>query len=215
MEHVILSEAKDLVVCAIRWETLFLGTSIPVVTLGIDAQRARQNLEKAIRKYSPRRIVLAGFSGGVRPDQRVGDIALPEIFCAIGDGRELKIPADAYLRARMGEIRGHAPNSKSNLLHVPGFRLLEQTRQISVARIANSQEKCDIGRRWPDACGVDMESFAVASLCADLGIAFTCVRAIFDEADQRLPALNNFWRMPSWYVRAASALAKAIRCCLS
>ncbi len=221
---VILSGAKDLVVCAVRWETFFLGTSLPVVTLGMGAQRSRQNLEKAILKYSPRRIVLAGFSGAVRQDQRVGDIALPEIFCAARDGCELKIPTDADLRARMEaiigdmiptEMLGHDPHLRSQIGSCPAFRLLAQTRQISVAHIASPLEKCDIGRRWPDACGVDMESFAVASICADRGIALTCVRAVFDEADQRLSSWNNFWRLPSWYLKAASHLAQAIRCCLT
>ena len=58
---------------------------------------------------------------------------------------------------------------------------------MSVAKIARTAtEKAELRRRH-EAVAVDMETAAVAGLCADRGVHFLSVRVISDEAGTDLP----------------------------
>ena len=149
--------------------------------------------------YRPRRIILAGFSGGVREGQRAGDIALAESFSRFADKAELRHAAPPSLRSG---LRVHLKDK--------GVDLLPETRAVAVVKLAGPKEKQEAGAAWPDACGVDMESYALADLCAREKIPFLCVRAIFDEAKEPLFSLGGILRLPSLYRRASSHLAEAV-----
>ncbi len=76
--------------------------------------------------------------------------------------------------------------------------------------VITAQEKREL-RRSTGASVVDMESFAVAKIAADWGVAFRYIRAVSDTADQDMPLDFNLYRdRDGNFSRARIALA-AIR----
>ena len=192
-----------LLVSAVSWEIRpvlrHLRPGASAVTLGVGEARAGSRLREALAAHRPRRVLLAGFSGGVREGQRAGDIALAESFSRLKEKAELHHAAPLSLRAGL-----------ERHLKEKNVVLLKETRAVTVAKLAGPAVKNQAGTAWPDACGVDMESHALADICARENIPFLCVRAIFDEAKEPLFSLGGILRLPSRYRLASSRLAEAV-----
>ncbi len=232
--------------------------------LGMGPTLAGRNCEKFLGQCRPQKVVLAGFSGGVRKGQSTGDIALPAVFSEGLSSSRVPAPVVSRHCEDSGEYQAGrrsnltrsviarpegpwrsrflvsngiatAPASgeglamtvstrftAAGLRSVPvasndGLSILTENRQISVSPLAGPDQKAQIGEMWPDACGVDMESYTVAKICSDRNIPFSCIRVIFDEVDQHLPSLWR-WRtcleIPQWYIRyrrAADTLSAAVQ----
>lgn len=192
-----------MLVSAVSWEIRpvlrHLRPGVSVLTLGVGETRAESRLREAISARRPGHVLLAGFSGGVREGQKAGDIALAESFSRFADKAERRHAAPPSLRA------GLAAHLKEK-----NVALLPETRAVMVPKLAGPQVKYEAGASWPDACGVDMESYSLAGVCARESIPFLCVRAIFDEAKEPLFSLGGILRLPSRYRRASSHLAEAV-----
>ena len=170
-------------------------------------QRAAKKLQEIISAHRPRHVLLAGFSGGLKENQCLGDICLPDAFYCAGENvrQSAACGRDIY-----GALKSH--------LQSKNIPLLKERLQISVPGLASVSEKRRWGNTYPDGCGLDMESYALAKICSESGIAFTCVRVILDEVGQEVPCWSNlawtFWTLPAWVGRvryAAKNLAVAVQ----
>jgi hypothetical protein len=125
---------------------------------------------KAWHPPKPTRVLLAGFSGALRPGLGVGDL----------------LWADAVCDADGGEQPTTWPAGPPSL---PRGRLLT-VRSL----VGDPSEKRRLGERHR-ADAVDMEAAAVARCCARAGVPFGCLRVISDNVDTALsPALLDVLR---------------------
>jgi adenosylhomocysteine nucleosidase len=112
--------------------------------------------------YRPPFLILAGFSGALRPGQAAGDLVLAT--CVVDEhGARWPVtwpPQAAPARA--------------------GVTVLTVDSLVTEPAV-----KRELGIRYA-AVAADMESSAAASLCHERGLPFGCFRAISDDADMRL-----------------------------
>src|SRR6516165_1003223 len=138
----------------------------------------------------PKLVLLAGFSGALRPGQRVGDLVLA---------------------TEVADQDGNVwPATWPGELAAPEWKTLARGRILTVpALIAEPAMKRSLGERF-GAAAVDMESAALARLCHQRGVPFGCLRAISDDLDTPLsPHLGRLLRrgrVSPW--RLALALAR-------
>jgi adenosylhomocysteine nucleosidase len=138
----------------------------------------------------PKLVLSAGFSGALRPGQRVGDL---------------------LLATEVADQDGNVwPATWPGELPAAEWKKLERGRLLTVpALIAEPAMKRSLGERF-GAAAVDLESAALARLCHQRGVPFGCLRAISDDLDTPLsPHLGRLLRrgrVSPW--RLALALAR-------
>ena len=143
------------------------GRRIALILAGASRQNARRATEILIDGHRPQRVVSAGFAGGLSPSLRRDDILVADRLLKM-DGSELSVnaPGEYAAATRPGVYRGtlltadrviRTPLDRRSLFHRTG------------------------------ALAVDMETFAVAEVCAARQVAFSSVRVINDTAEQSLP----------------------------
>jgi adenosylhomocysteine nucleosidase len=154
---------------------------VPLVT-GVGRAAAGRVAEVACR-LPARLVIAAGFCGGLDGRLAVGDVIAPIEVCDEAGGRWACHP-------------------------LPG--LTQAGRLLTASRIIGEPtEKRDIGRRFA-ADAVDMETAAVAEVCAARGVPFAAVRAVSDAAgtalSPRLAGLLAGGRVSPW--KAAGAVLR-------
>lgn len=127
----------------------------------VGVERASRAVEAYLIHHQPRRLILAGFGGALRPETHVGDVII---------ARDV-ISEDGTVWPCDGTGTG---------------------RVLTVSRmIASVPEKLSLGNQYA-ATVCDMESAAVAAVCARHGVPFVAVRAISDSATRSLsPTLDK------------------------
>lgn len=193
-------------------EALFGPLRIAIVESGIGQEAARAATLALIQAFRPRRVVSAGFSGGLVPSLRRNQIVLPRDLIQMTTGKKIDlwqrflpssdetekgqaVPSDA-LRA---DSRG-APNSsdawkapKSDSADAPsGDDPFD--RYFAAGPLLTSDEVVSDPaekKRLRDQFGaalVDMETFAVADACRSMEVPFLAVRVILDPVEEKLPS---------------------------
>lgn len=140
------------------------GRRVAITRSGAGAIAAREAVTALLQGHEPEWIVSAGFAGGLVPALAVGDIVLANETCAL-DGRSLRV-----------DLRYDAGSSRVHL-----------GKLLSVDRIIESPEEKRALGETHGAIAVDMETFAVAELCAERGVRFFSARVVSDAVDDRLP----------------------------
>ena len=144
------------------------GRRVLVVESGVGRQAAAQACDDLITVDRPRWVLSAGFAGGLHADLRRGHILMAD--SVIGEGEE---PIAIKLQIPQEEIR------RRPSLHVG--------RLLTVDRIVRlPAEKEELGRAH-SAVACDMETAAVAAVCAERDIGFLAVRIISDAVEDELP----------------------------
>lgn len=180
---------------------------IAVVESGAGANLAARATHTLIDGHSPKWVVSVGFSGALQPHLKVGDLVVAD---AIVDrqGKGLSVPVQMQ----------SAPNDR---LFVGKFLNSDQ-----IIRLVS--EKQQLGAST-GALAVDMESLAVARVCAERNIRYMSVRVISDDLSQDLPqevlsvfgstgyrragaVLSALWNRPSswsdlWQLREQAIVA--------
>jgi adenosylhomocysteine nucleosidase len=144
---------------------LYDDIRIAVVECGTGQSRAARATQALLDAHKPKWVISTGFAGALRAEIKIGHILVADRVMG-ANGEELTIdvgmPADA--------ARG---------LHVG--RLL--TVDHMVRTIAEKQTLAE----KTDSLAVDMESFAVATVCRRSKTRFMAVRAISDDLSADLP----------------------------
>ncbi len=145
-----------------RWK----GTNICLVEGGTGYTRARQATQALIDAFQPPFVLSVGFSGGLVPSMKVGDIVVADGVTS--DDGETRLAIDIHM----------APDPGKGL-HVGSICTTDHiVRQVS--------EKKELAIRT-GAIAVDMESLGVARVCQERGTKFMAVRVISDDLSSDLP----------------------------
>jgi adenosylhomocysteine nucleosidase len=144
------------------------GRRIALILAGAGQHNARHATEVLIDGHRPRRVISAGFAGGLSPTLKRNDILIADRLLNL-DGGELSVdlPAGIAVTATQPGVRRGALLTADHVIRTPG------DRRVLFQRTA--------------ALGVDMETFAVAEVCAARQVAFSSIRVINDTADEALP----------------------------
>jgi adenosylhomocysteine nucleosidase len=114
--------------------------------------------------YRPRRVLLAGFSGALRPGQRVGDVILAsEVIDESGHCWPVTWEPD-----------------------LPASDAMSRGRVLTVSHlVGDPEEKQRLGQQY-QALAVDMETVVLARRCSGHGVPFACIRVISDDLSMPL-----------------------------
>jgi adenosylhomocysteine nucleosidase len=143
---------------------LFENGDAALVYGGIGAEAARRATEAVIREVSPMRVISVGFAGALNGSR---DRSLQ-----VGDVLEPRTVINAAdgVRTEVGSGEGIL---------------------VSSATVAGKEQKVRLGAAY-GANAVDMEAAAVARGAEARGVEFATLKAISDNADFSLPALDRF-----------------------
>jgi len=114
-------------------------------------------------------LISTGFSGGIDPELRVGDLLVADLIRYRGE----EVPIDPILRQR-----AQACLEAAGVPHRIG-------PFASADHVLTSGEKTT--RSTAHGIAVDMESGPLASWARDRGVAFLALRGVLDPAEQELP----------------------------
>ena len=166
------------------------GQVIAVCIAGMGRQASARGTRLLIEGHHPRWIISVGFAGALDPRLKRNDVIMPS---EVLDRQGSRFTID---------------------LNVPSGGTLRTGRLVTVDAVVRlAHEKAALRQRF-SADLVDMETCAVASLCAERSQRFLSVRIISDVADVDLPAeittiiassgsyqigaaLGALWRRPS------------------
>lgn len=145
--------------------------SILLCRCGTGMGNAHEATEKLIDTDHPDFILSAGYAGGLREGIRSGDIVLPtEIRCESSD----RFHPDPRLRTELKE--------QIRQLNLP----LREGPLLTVFNPFKSPEqKREAGKKG--AVAVDLETVAVAAVCAKKSIPFVALRVVFDPVGMETP----------------------------
>ncbi len=166
------------IVCGLKSEANAIGPiahigSVRVAISGADADRAR---EEALRlaESGAKALVSFGVSGGLTNRFRPGDLLVGEAVTHVPDGASWSLSTDLLETLRQTAREAH---------------LILQN-----ARLAGSDVLIDgpaVKQKLAEdyaVDAVDMESHAVATVAAEMGLACTAIRAIADPWDRAMPS---------------------------
>jgi adenosylhomocysteine nucleosidase len=173
----------------------FGGKLIVVLAGGMGRTSARRATELLLAGHSPRWVVSAGFGGALSRDLNRND---------------------AVIAKEVIDLEGHRFTVDFSLVHdaaKPGPRVTTGRLLTVDAIVRTALEKEELRARF-EADVVDMETSAVAALCAERSLRFLSIRVISDDAKHDLPpevaqlltrsgsyrigsALRSIWSRPS------------------
>lgn len=161
------------------------GFPVALLALGVGKECARIAAEMTLRCYRPDLVISAGFGGGLSDQVADGDIVVgTEILDMVADlGDEIRFETAYTLRHQHGlEALAHDD-------HTVHFGKLITVEEM----VLRADNKNRIGH-VTGALAVDMETSAVATVCAAQDTEFLAVRAISDNAHENLPGeFNDFF----------------------
>ena len=188
---------------------LLHDTRLAVVESGTGAARATRATHTLLDGHSPKWVLSVGFSGALQSHLKVGDLVVANAIVN-GEGKGLSVPVQMQSAPKDGLYVGKFLN----------------TDQI-VRTVADKT-------LWGESTGaiaVDLESLAVARVCAERNVRFMAVRVISDDLSKDLPpevltvfgstgfvragaVLSALWKRPSswsdmWQLREQSIQAAA------
>ena len=195
------------------------GKIVAIAIGGMGRDSARRAAGILLDGHRPSWVVSAGFAGALNPALSRNDLALPaEVIDPEGQGFPVERP----------------PAIGNSVRHVEG-------RLLTVDRIVvDSAAKQEL-RRTTGADLVDMESSAVAAVCAQRRVRFLPVRIVSDDARTDLPSevtslmtksgsyrigaalravwnrpssLKDFWTLHEQALEAADRLARFVARCM-
>lgn len=186
------------------WQGHLHGQTVVAVLSGIGKVAAANTATLLAGRFGVSAIVMTGVAGGLGPGVKVGDVVVARellqhdmdaspIFPrheVPGYGRS-RFATDTALTERLAracEATLRDPCATLGDAAVSAFGLqAPRTHQgllVSGDRfVSRSSESDALRAELPDALAVDMESAAVAQVCADFGLPFAVVRTISDRAD--------------------------------
>ncbi|MCX7886914.1 MAG: hypothetical protein N3B01_06635 [Verrucomicrobiae bacterium] len=153
------------------------GEPVALLALGAGKDCARIAAEVTIKSYRPDLIISAGFAGGLHPSVGDGDIVI---------GTEvLDLHQDAGHAVRWGLAHRLKERPELGDLNI-GVRIHSGKILTADDIILRAATKHRLGRAT-GALAVDMETSAVAAVCAERGTDMLAVRCITDSVHEDLP----------------------------
>jgi adenosylhomocysteine nucleosidase len=146
-------------------------------------ENAQRRVRSLLKERNVGAVVSIGFAGGLSPSLRVGDLAV---------GREVRGIAQIPLSA---EVKWAAESLRAKGLAVY-FGTIMSVDEI-IGKAAAKRSLADLLPADEIGC-LDMESSAIAQVCAERRVPFLSIRCISDTVDEDLPIDFNQCRNPDW-----------------
>jgi adenosylhomocysteine nucleosidase len=166
-----------------RQYRLFENGEAALICGGIGSEAARRATEAVIQAVNPARVLSVGFAGALDGSLLVGAVIEPRTVINAADG----------VRTEIGLSEG------------VGEGVL-----VSSNTVAGKEQKSRLRKAY-GALAVDMEAGAVAQGAQTRGIEFAALKAISDDADFDLPALDRFVARDGSFRSASFAIQVALR----
>jgi len=173
----VTSRVKDtpiLVVAALGRELKALGSErhaeLELLETGEGIANARRSIEDWLEQRSARVVLSIGFAGALSAALRIGDLVVAETI------RSSEIAPDPNLLAIARHVRLDNPVHFGTALTAERILWLSSEKRALASPLAADE----IGF-------VDMESTAIADVCAQRNVPFLIVRSISDLLDEDLP----------------------------
>jgi adenosylhomocysteine nucleosidase len=160
------------------------GKPVVIIYTGVGKKVCREKMEIMLRRESFRYLISAGFAGALEKELRVGHLLVAENF------------------------------SSPQLLGSPQLKLADETtflgKLLTVPRMIETAGERESLNKNTGAAAVDMETEAIADVCAAHDLPILSVRAISDTASEPFPApahvLFDVARQKTNFVRLGSYL---------
>ncbi len=193
--HIVRQEHLDF------YEGTLAGQSVALLALGIGKECARIAAEMTIRCYRPDLVISAGFGGGLQPHVQDGDIVVGTEILELRKDQSTEITCDStHKPAYPTRINGNG---------TPEMRVHYGKIVTTDEMVLRAASKARIGKTT-GALAVDMETSAVAAVCAARQIDFLAVRCITDNDHEDLPdEFNDFFVLGQ--LRAKRVLSSCAR----
>ncbi|MDR0869269.1 MAG: hypothetical protein LBN39_00605 [Planctomycetaceae bacterium] len=148
---------------------IFAEQQTAMIESGIGSENAGKAAEILLDVFAPKKIISAGFAGGLSKRLKRYNVCFPEMLIRKSDGAMLDVsqpvpqlfygdlPIENKLALLTADEAVFAPKEKSSLQKETGAEL------------------------------VDMETFAVADVCRKRNVPFLSVRIVLDTAEQEFP----------------------------
>ncbi len=143
------------------------GRRVVVILSGTGRQNAATASEVLIDGHRPRRVVSAGFAGALSPQLKRNDILIADRLIDVSTGAEMPVGPLGPAGGDSGGMHRGALLTSDHVVRLP-------------------DEKRSFFERY-GALAVEMETFAVATVCRRREVPFSSIRVINDTADERLP----------------------------
>lgn len=181
------------------WRGKFRNNCIVNVVTGEGPEAAARSVERLLQVFAPERLILVGVAGALSEDLAVTDVVAAE---QVVDLRREDATGELVYQADANWLQ------KS----VDGGAVRKSTC-VTQARIATSAEqKQRLGSRWSkEGCStVDLESAAVAEICAKQKVPWLVLRAVSDTQQESLPDFLASCQRPDGSVNRSAVVRKAL-----
>ena len=154
---------------------------------------------RAVAEEHPRLVMSCGYSGGLDPALRPGDLVLATTVRGAG-GDALAAPESPRLAAAAA---------------LEGLRFLQGGLVCATSAAASPEDKRALAR--DGALAVDMESYLVAQAAGEAGVPWLALRAIVDPLDSSLPPFareahpDYFWPALRYAFSGPRAALRVVR----
>jgi adenosylhomocysteine nucleosidase len=167
------------------------GRRVALILSGAGQHNARRAAEILIDGHRPARVVSAGFAGGLSPTLQRNDILIADRLLNL-DGGELSVGLPPGLAAVVKAasrrfVPADAPDRHPPVRRDAASTGVHRGTLLTVDRVIRTPRDRRVLFQRTGALGVDMETFAVAEVCAARQVAFSSIRVTNDPADQALP----------------------------
>lgn len=153
------------------------GCRVAAIVSGAGRKAAARAAEILIAGHAPRCVISSGFAGGLVDDVARGDfVVASEVVDAAGARLAVDVPKGLAELAAANP----PPDAKTARVRVGRFVTVDEIAAAPAAKRQLAQAHA--------AIAVDMESLAVAEVCARLGTAFLSIRIVSDAVADALPA---------------------------
>ncbi len=137
--------------------------NVAIIVTGVGRKNAEKSLREFLATNSPGLVLTCGFAGGLNPDLKLGDVVFEIPDLEPPSSRDLRLQAE---------------------LTVVGAK---PAKFFCAERIAVSVAEKKKLRGETGADAVEMESWAIYTVCRERGIPYATVRVISDTANEDLP----------------------------
>lgn len=198
----IFSNESKIKIC----QGLFANRRVTVLQCGMGARGFAEWLKSHLNECGYDALIVAGLAGGLDDSLTAGDAVIYD-YCHANDwvydssgSKEKQSARDEKASIRCNDLLSRY---LFDLLQASDRRITYGTG-VTVSRIiTDAEDKNRLGASYK-ALAVDMESYHVLDVCADVGLPATVLRVISDEVSNDLPDFNyasesdgsvNAWKM--------------------
>lgn len=155
------------------------GRSVALMQSGIGKVNAAFAAQLLIREFNVSRLYMTGIAGGMGGRLHTLDLLIPDLFVQY----DVIVPGEPDGYMDILDRVGVLPDEKISAELAAACGATRGTMATGERFVDSEEDKADILRRFPTVVAADMESGAVAQVCARLKVPMACVKVISDAGD--------------------------------